>query len=110
MGQIKNIKLHIVTDIKCIKTSCVRMGAYKYLQELYKKKQSDLLRFLFRIRCWQLRHLAAIHRASRPTRPDKARRLGYKARSVHLSGEVPTWRPQEARAQGNHLRQAKGGG
>merc|ERR1712133_137312 len=72
MGQIKNIKLHIVTDIK--------MGAYKYLQELYKKKQSDLLRFLFRIRCWQLRHLAAIHRASRSTRPDKARRLGYKAK------------------------------
>merc|ERR1711933_303066 len=55
-------------------------GAYKYLEELYKKKQSDLLRFLFRIRCWQLRHLAAIHRASRPTRPDKARRLGYKAK------------------------------
>merc|ERR1712243_490493 len=76
MGTDKNIKLHIVTDIK--KTS--RMGAYKYLQELYKKKQSDLLRFLFRIRCWQLRHLAAIHRASRPTRPDKARRLGYKAK------------------------------
>merc|ERR1712088_468734 len=68
MGQIKNIKLHIVTDIK----------------ELYKKKQSDLLRFLFRIRCWQLRHLAAIHRASRPTRPDKARRLGYRAKQGYV--------------------------
>ena len=61
-----------------------RMGAYKYLQELYKKKQSDLLRFLFRIRCWQLRHLSAIHRASRPTRPDKARRLGYKAKQGYV--------------------------
>merc|ERR1712243_288126 len=80
MGTDKNIKLHIVTDIK--KTS--RMGAYKYLQELYKKKQSDLLRFLFRIRCWQLRHLAAIHRASRPTRPDKARRLGYRAKQGYV--------------------------
>merc|ERR1712039_869985 len=79
MGQIKNIKLHIVTDIKQY-SILTNMGAYKYLQELYKKKQSDLLRFLFRIRCWQLRHLAAIHRASRPTRPDKARRLGYKAK------------------------------
>merc|ERR1712133_122356 len=76
MGQIKNIKLHIVTDIK--------MGAYKYLQELYKKKQSDLLRFLFRIRCWQLRHLAAIHRAPRPIRPDKARRLGYRAKQGYV--------------------------
>merc|ERR1711879_178530 len=80
MGQIKNIKLHIVTDIKV----AAKMGAYKYLQELYKKKQSDLLRFLFRIRCWQLRHLAAIHRASRPTRPDKARRLGYRAKQGYV--------------------------
>merc|ERR1712241_1439526 len=82
MGQIKNIKLHIVTDIKC--SILTNMGAYKYLQELYKKKQSDLLRFLFRIRCWQLRHLAAIHRASRPTRPDKARRLGYRAKQGYV--------------------------
>lgn len=56
------------------------MGAYKYLEELYKKKQSDVLRFLVRLRCWQFRQLPAIHRASRPTRPDKARRLGYKAK------------------------------
>lgn len=26
------------------------MGAYKYLEELYKKKQSDVLRFLLRVR------------------------------------------------------------
>ncbi len=54
------------------------MGAYKYLEELYKRKQSDLLRFLLRVRAWQFRQLNAVHRASRPTRPDKARRLGYK--------------------------------
>jgi large subunit ribosomal protein L15e len=56
------------------------MGAYKYIQELYRKKQSDVIRFLLRIRVWQYRQLSAIHRASRPTRPDKARRLGYKAK------------------------------
>lgn len=63
------------------------MGAYKYLEEIYKKKQSDLLRFLLRVRCWYFRQLSAIHRAPRPTRPDKARRLGYKVclRS-HLRG------------------------
>jgi large subunit ribosomal protein L15e len=54
------------------------MGAYKFLEELYKKKQSDVLRFILRVRCWQFRQLSAIHRAPRPTRPDKARRLGYK--------------------------------
>ena len=55
------------------------MGAYKYMEELYKKKQSDVLRFLLRVRNWEWRHLPAIHRAAKPTRPDKARRLGYKA-------------------------------
>jgi large subunit ribosomal protein L15e len=60
------------------------MGAYKYLEELYKKKQSDLLRFLLRVRCWQYRQLTTIHRASRPTRPDKARRLGYKAKQGYV--------------------------
>jgi len=56
------------------------MGAYKYLEELWKKKQSDVLRFLLRIRCWEYRQLPAVHRVTRPTRPDKARRLGYKAK------------------------------
>ena len=56
------------------------MGAYKYIQELYRKKQSDVLRFLLRIRVWQYRQLAAVHRASRPTRPEKTRLLGYKAK------------------------------
>ncbi|KAL7675352.1 hypothetical protein ACOME3_001613 [Neoechinorhynchus agilis] len=56
------------------------MGAYKYLSEIYKKKQSDAMKFLFRVRTWQLRQLPAIHRASRPMRPDRARRLGYKAK------------------------------
>ena len=60
------------------------MGAYKYLEELYKKKQSDILRFLLRVRCWQFRQLAAIHRAPRPTRADKARRLGYKAKQGYI--------------------------
>ena len=60
------------------------MGAYKYMQELYRKKQCDVLRFLLRVRCWQYRQLASIHRASRPTRPDKARRMGYRAKQGEL--------------------------
>jgi len=60
------------------------MGAYKYIQELYRKKQSDVMQFLLRIRCWQYRQLAGVHRAPRPTRPDKARRLGYKAKQGYV--------------------------
>jgi len=54
--------------------------AYKYVEELWKKKQSDVLRFLQRIRVWEYRQLPSICRVTRPTRPDKARRLGYKAK------------------------------
>ncbi|KAI8800011.1 ribosomal protein L15e [Cladochytrium replicatum] len=60
------------------------MGAYKYIEELYKKKQSDVLRFILRMRCWEYRQLNVIHRASRPSRPDKARRLGYKAKQGYV--------------------------
>uniref|UniRef100_A0A2I2Y8L4 Ribosomal protein L15 n=1 Tax=Gorilla gorilla gorilla TaxID=9595 RepID=A0A2I2Y8L4_GORGO len=44
------------------------MGAYKYIQKLWRKKQSDVMRFLLR--------LSALHRAPCPTRPDKAKQ-GY---------------------------------
>lgn len=32
-----------------------QMGALKYVEELQKKKQSDVLRFLLRVRCWEVR-------------------------------------------------------
>ena len=54
--------------------------AYKYVEELWKKKQSDVLRFLQRVRVWEYRQLPSVCRVTRPTRPDKARRLGYKAK------------------------------
>eukprot|EP01025_Chloroclados_australasicus_P011002 TRINITY_DN1475_c0_g1_i1.p2 TRINITY_DN1475_c0_g1~~TRINITY_DN1475_c0_g1_i1.p2 ORF type:complete len:240 (-),score=8.31 TRINITY_DN1475_c0_g1_i1:424-1038(-) len=56
------------------------MGSYKYMQELWRRKQSDVLRFVQRIRAWQYRQEKSIVRLTRPTRPDKARRLGYKAK------------------------------
>jgi len=56
------------------------MGAYKYVEEFWKKKQSDVLRFLLRVRCWEFRQLPGIVRLTHPSRPDKARRLGYKAK------------------------------
>jgi ribosomal protein L15E len=64
------------------------MGAYKYIQELHKKKQSDVMRFIQRMRTWQLRQLPAVHRAPRPTRPERARRLGYKAKQGNLKSIV----------------------
>ncbi|KAG5843069.1 hypothetical protein ANANG_G00184570 [Anguilla anguilla] len=34
--------------------------------------------------CVQYRQLSGLHRAPRPTRPDKARRLGYKAKQGYV--------------------------
>ncbi|UYV69661.1 RPL15 [Cordylochernes scorpioides] len=56
------------------------MGAYKYMNELWRKKQSDVMKYLLRLRSWHYRQLNTIHRAPRPSRPEKARRLGYKAK------------------------------
>lgn len=58
------------------------MGAYKYLEELWRKKQSDVLRFVLRVRAWEYRQLPRIVKVARPTRTDKAHRLGYKAKQV----------------------------
>ncbi|KAL4942435.1 hypothetical protein BDV06DRAFT_222200 [Aspergillus oleicola] len=71
-------------DDKPTTSTADKMGALKYVEEIQKKKQSDVIRFLLRVRCWELRQLNAIHRASRPSRPDKARRLGYKAKQGYV--------------------------
>eukprot|EP00178_Gracilaria_changii_P003580 TRINITY_DN1533_c0_g2_i6.p2 TRINITY_DN1533_c0_g2~~TRINITY_DN1533_c0_g2_i6.p2 ORF type:complete len:206 (+),score=28.64 TRINITY_DN1533_c0_g2_i6:22-639(+) len=60
------------------------MGAYKYCSELWRKKQSDVMRFLLRIRAWEFRQLNSLHRVPHPTRPDKARQLGYKAKQGYV--------------------------
>merc|ERR1711898_71478 len=47
-------------------------------------RKSSLLRFLLRVRCWEYRQLPVVHRASRPSRPDNARRLGYKSKQGYV--------------------------
>jgi hypothetical protein len=40
--------------IKTIANYSEKMGALKYVEELQKKKQSDVMRFLLRVRCWEV--------------------------------------------------------
>ncbi|PIO62882.1 ribosomal L15 [Teladorsagia circumcincta] len=68
------------SDEHIIRKILQNMGAYKYMQEIWRKKQSDVMRYILRIRTWQYRQLSAVHRVSRPTRPEKARRMGYRAK------------------------------
>mmetsp|Transcript_42613 Transcript_42613/g.117568 ORF Transcript_42613/g.117568 Transcript_42613/m.117568 type:complete len:206 (+) Transcript_42613:21-638(+) len=60
------------------------MGAYKYLEEVWRKKQSDVLRFLLRVRAWEYRQQKKIIKVNRPTRTDKAHKLGYKAKQGYV--------------------------
>ena len=65
-------------------TTTTTMGAYKYMQEVWRKKQSEVMTFLLRQRCWNYRQLNVIHKVQRPTRPEKARRLGYKSKQGYV--------------------------
>merc|ERR1719195_823313 len=60
------------------------MGVYKYLSEIWRKKQSDVCRFIMRVRTWEYRQLPVIHKCTRPSRADKARALGYKAKQGYV--------------------------
>uniref|UniRef100_A0A8C2M1D9 Ribosomal protein L15 n=1 Tax=Cricetulus griseus TaxID=10029 RepID=A0A8C2M1D9_CRIGR len=60
------------------------MGAYKYMQQLGRKKQSKVMRFLLRVCFWQYRRLSVLHRALSHTGPDKVQRLGYKAKQGYV--------------------------
>ncbi len=46
----------------------LQMGALKYLEELHKKKQSDVLRFLLRVRCWEVSVLSTKGSSPSPRR------------------------------------------
>ena len=78
------------------------MGAYKYVSELWRKKQSDVLRFLLRVRAWEYRQGNRIVRLPSPSRPDKARMLGYKAKQGFVVYRV-------AIRRGNRKRQNRKG-
>eukprot|EP00929_Paragymnodinium_shiwhaense_P119847 TRINITY_DN9175_c0_g1_i1.p2 TRINITY_DN9175_c0_g1~~TRINITY_DN9175_c0_g1_i1.p2 ORF type:complete len:221 (-),score=29.83 TRINITY_DN9175_c0_g1_i1:268-885(-) len=79
------------------------MGAYKYLEELYHRKQADVLRFLLRVRAWEYRQLPKLVKVNHPTRPDKARRLGYKAKQGFVVYRVAVRRGGRKRKNGKGI-------
>ncbi|CEP01088.1 Ribosomal protein L15 [Plasmodiophora brassicae] len=60
------------------------MGAYKYVEELWRRKQCDAMRYLQRLRCWEYRQQPAMVRCRRPSRVEKARRVGYKCKQGYV--------------------------
>lgn len=78
-GQFDNLKKTV-----SLWSAFSTMGAYQYLRELWTKKQSEVMSFLLRLRCWEYRQLPELVRLTHPTRPDKARQLGYKAKQGYV--------------------------
>merc|ERR1711976_708142 len=53
-------------------------------EEVWRHKQSDALRFLLRVRAWEYRQRPKMVRCTKPTRTEKAHRLGYKAKQGYV--------------------------
>ncbi len=60
------------------------MGYYKYVRELWKKPKQNFGTLAWRNWLVELRKQPAIFRIERPTRIDKARALGYKAKQGYF--------------------------
>mmetsp|Transcript_33891 Transcript_33891/g.85682 ORF Transcript_33891/g.85682 Transcript_33891/m.85682 type:complete len:205 (-) Transcript_33891:576-1190(-) len=56
------------------------MGSSTFINEIWRNKKSDIMSFLLQIRAWEYRHLPSIYRIKRPSRPEKAKKLGYKTK------------------------------
>ena len=82
----------------------------QYVEELWRKKQSDVLRFLMRVRCWEFRQLPGIIRLTRPSRPDKARKVGFKSKQGYVIYRVRVRRGGRKRPVSKVRRQRKPGG
>merc|ERR1719182_535475 len=63
-----------------------------------RKKQSDVLRFVMRVRCWEYRQLPVLHKATKPSRLDKARALGFKQKQGYVVYRVRIRRGGRKRA------------
>ena len=60
---------------------CKLADTIQYVEELQKKKQSDVLRFLLRVRCWEVRHSADLRTLHNPLALQSLRRL---SRGMHI--------------------------
>ncbi len=80
-----------------------KMGFYKYIRNAYKNINKSYVRSLMRDRLIQWRRDNSITRIDRPTRIDRARNLGYKAKQGFVMARV------EIRRGGRHkLRPTRG--
>lgn len=64
------------------------MCAYKYMTKIWKKAEKSFLEDIIQNKVIKWRKSPSIERVDKPTRPDKARRLGYKAKQGFICVKV----------------------
>ncbi len=64
---------------------------------MWRKKQSDVMRFILRVRAWEYRQLPGIVRLTKPSRPFTAKQHGYKAKQGFVVFRVRVTRGQRKR-------------
>jgi large subunit ribosomal protein L15e len=78
-----------------------------FMNEIWKKKKSDIMSFLLQIRAWEYRQYPAIWRISRPSRPEKAKKLGYKAKQGFIIFRVKIRRGNRKKPVGKGITNGK---
>ena len=64
------------------------MSAYRYMSKAWKKPSASYVKGLMRSNAIEWRGEPTIHRIEKPTRPDRARRLGYRAKQGYVVARV----------------------
>ena len=75
--------VHTSISVNCTKRSSLTCCDSSFVSGEFNRRHPFSTANLTR-RCWEYRQLNVIHRASRPSRPDKARRLGYRAKQGYV--------------------------
>mmetsp|Transcript_14111 Transcript_14111/g.32563 ORF Transcript_14111/g.32563 Transcript_14111/m.32563 type:complete len:205 (+) Transcript_14111:685-1299(+) len=55
------------------------MGFGFFVNQVWRKKNSETMHYLLKLRAWEYRKLPSVFRIRKPSRPEKARRLGYRS-------------------------------
>jgi len=64
------------------------MSAYRYMSKAWKRTSTSYVKELMRNNAIEWRGEPTIHRIEKPTRPDRARRLGYRAKQGYVVARV----------------------
>ena len=106
VNTLRSIKLRVLASLAKIKIMEAKMGMYKYIRNSW-KKSSEEINELWQQRLIKWRQEPVTLRLERPTRLDRARSLGYKAKQGFIVVRQRVDRGGRQRPQIRHPRRPK---